>query len=219
MAIPWGSIINAGAQVAGSYAANKAAGKVQQAGVTQAQDRNALAGYQTDKSLDMNALVQQYQAQLDKAKGELEQYKTALEAPGQRASNSVRGDLLANLQDVSVGGAPKGVNVVNFGGGLRPSLLSGNSRELGQQMSREALLSEMKGTPTPYSDVKPFDASAITSRTAPDLTALPQNSTLDSIMNNIALYGSMAGAVGTALKKAPKPTVASQLTTVPAGYE
>ena len=71
-----------------------------------------------------------------------------LQAPQMRAANAARGDLLANVQDVSVG-APRGTRL---SGGTRPSLLSENSRTLGRQMSRDAYLSQMKGdafTPTP----------------------------------------------------------------------
>lgn len=195
MEIDWGQIINAGTQIAGAYAANKAKGRAEEAVLNQAQDRGAQNAYATDKSLDLEALVRAYGAELDRMKGVMSEYDTRLSAPQQRASNSVRGDILANVQDVGVN-APAGVNVTSFSGGLRPSLLSGNSRALGAQMSKEALLSELANDePTPFSTMKPFDASSITGRTAPAQTALPQPSGMDKVLENIALYGGLAGGL------------------------
>lgn len=217
MSIPWGEIINAGAQVASSYVANKARGRQAEAGVNQAQDRNALAGYQTDASKDIALANAEAQAKLDRALGMLKEYEAALSAPGARAGNSVRGDVLANVQDATVS-APAGVNVTSFGGGLRPSLLSGNSRELGRQMSREALLSQMEGTPTPYTDLELPDFDAIRARTAPELTGLPQPSGFDRVMEGIGTYGSMAAAVQQAMQQRnQQPTTAATLALTPPG--
>ena len=89
-----------------------------------------------------------------------------LRAPQMRAANAARGDLLANVQDVSVG-APRGTRLT---GGTRPSLLSENSRNLGRQMSRDALLSQMKG-------------DAFTP------TALPQSGKFDTLLNILSNVG------------------------------
>lgn len=194
MTIDWSSVINAGAQIAGAYAQSKAAGRAAEAAANQRQDQGAQNAYATDKSLDLEALIRGYQAELDKAKGQLSEYETKLSAPQSRAANSVRGDILANVQDVGVS-APDGVNVTSFSGGLRPSLLSGNSRALGQQMSKEALLDALSGAPTPFSDLAPVDLSSVTSRRAPAQTALPQASTMDRVMEQIGLWGGLASGV------------------------
>lgn len=193
MNIDWGSLISAGAQIGASYAASKAQGRQAEAVANQAQDRGAQNAYATDKSLDLEALIRGYQAELDKAKGQLSEYETKLAAPQARASNSVRGDILANVQDVGFD-APAGVNVTSFSGGLRPSLLSGNSRALGGQMSKEALMDALSGTPTPYSDMTPVDLSSITGRTSPAQTELPQPSGMDKVMEQIGLWGGLATA-------------------------
>lgn len=221
MSIDWGEIITAvapaAAQVAGAYAQNRAAGRQAEAGVNQRQDVNALAGYQTDASKDVALANAEAQAKLDRALGILKEYQSTLEAPGMRAGNSVRGDVLANVQDATVS-APAGVNVTSFGGGLRPSLLSGNSRELGRQMSREALLSQMEGTPTPYADLELPDFESIRNRTAPELTSLPQPSGVDRVMEGIGTYGSMAAAIQQALQQRnQQPTTASTLAMTPPG--
>ena len=194
MDVDWGQVINAGAQIAGAYAQSKAQGRAAEAAINQRQDAGALSAHATDKSLDLEALVRAYQAELDRATGTLKEYETRLAAPQQRAGNSVRGDILANVQDVGVSGPP-GVNVTSFSGGLRPSLLSGNSRALGAQMSKEALLSELANDePTPFSSMSPVDLSSITGRSAPAQTGLPQASAMDKVMEQIGLYGGLASA-------------------------
>lgn len=194
MDVDWGQVINAGAQIAGAYAQSKAQGRAAEAAINQRQDAGAQNAYATDKSLDLEALVRAYQAELDRATGTLKEYETRLAAPQQRAGNSVRGDILANVQDVGVSGPP-GVNVTSFSGGLRPSLLSGNSRALGAQMSKEALLSELANDePTPFSSMSPVDLSSITGRSAPAQTGLPQASGMDKVMEQIGLYGGLASA-------------------------
>jgi hypothetical protein len=192
--VDWGSIISAGAQIGAAYAQSRAQGRQAEAVANQAQDRTAQSAYATDKSLDLEALIRGYQAELDKAKGQLSEYETRLSAPQSRASNAVRGDILANVQDATVS-APEGVNVTTFGGGLRPSLLSGNSRALGAQMSKEALLDALSGSPMPFSDMAPVDLSSITGRSAPEQTALPQPNTMDRVMEAIGTYGGMASAL------------------------
>jgi hypothetical protein len=192
--IDWGQLISAGAQIANSYAQSKAQGRAAEATVNQRQDAGAQNAYATDKQLDLAALIQGYQAELDKAKGQLSEYETKLAAPQSRASNSVRGDILANVQDVGVS-APDGVNVTSFSGGLRPSLLSGNSRALGGQMSKEALLDALSGSPTPFSNMPAVDLSSITGRRAPEQTELPQASAMDRVMEAIGTYGGMAGGL------------------------
>jgi hypothetical protein len=220
MAIPWGEIINAGAQIGSAYAASKAQGRAAEATINQRQDQGAQNAYATDKSLDLEALVRAYGAELDRATGILKEQEARLAAPGQRASNSVRGDILANVQDVGVS-APAGVNVTSFSGGLRPSLLSGNSRALGAQMSKEALLDALDGKDaTPFSDLTPVDLSSITGRTAPAQTGLPQASGIDKVMEQIGLWGGLAGAGLNAMGQPQRQqqaaqTIAGQLATNP----
>jgi len=193
MDVDWGSIISAGAQIASSYANSKAQGRAAEATLNQRQDQGAQNAYATDKSLDLEALIRGYQAELDKAKGQLSEYETKLSAPQSRASNAVRGDILAGVQDVGVS-APDGVNVTSFSGGLRPSLLSGNSRALGGQMSKEALLDALSGSPTPFNNMPAVDLSSITGRSAPAQTGLPQPSGMDKVMEQIGLWGGLASA-------------------------
>lgn len=215
MQVDWGQLINAGAQIGAAYAQSRAQGRQAEAITNQRQDAGAQGAYATDKSLDLEALVRAQQAELDRAKGIMSEYEQRLSAPQSRAANSVRGDILANVQDVGFD-APAGVNVTSFSGGLRPSLLSGNSRALGQQMSKEALLDALSGGgPQPFSALKPMDVSSITDRTAPEQTGLPQASAMDRVMENIGLWGGLASA-GMNAYGAQQPsaqTLAGQLAT------
>lgn len=92
------------------------------------------------------------QQQADQARLQAAQYNAQL--PGQRAGASVRGDVLAGLQPVSFSGSGRDLSI---SGGLSPALLSQGSRQVGQQMSREALLSALGqgGPQDPYAQFTP----------------------------------------------------------------
>lgn len=227
MQVDWGAVISAGAQIGGQIAASRAQGRAAEAAVNQRQDAGAQNAYATDKNLDLEALVRAYAAEQDRASGILKEYEAKLAAPQARASNAVRGSILKNVQDVGVS-APAGVNVTSFSGGLRPSILDENTRALGDQMSKEALMDALDGKdPTPFSDMAPVDLSSITGRTSPTPTALPQASGMDKVLENIALYGGLASAGLNAMGQPQRQqqaaqTIAGQLATnnfrgVPAG--
>lgn len=212
MPINWGAILKeaipAVAQVAGNAAAGRGTGRVQQAGIQQAQDQNALNTYIAQQAAQERALEAIDQGRLSRAAGQMAEQQAALTAPGQRAGNAVRGDILANARDVTVS-HPR-ANVVNFGGGLRPSLMSENTRALGRDMSREALMSQLGGAKTPYSSLADPAASfsSVLGRQAPKQTPLPQENAMDRILNAIGTYGSLAGAAipGARQPAAPPPS-------------
>ena len=95
------------------------------------------------------------------------------EAPGARMSDAVYGDTLANVQDYQLTG--RGRNLSSTGG-LRPSLMSQGTRDLGKSASRQALLSQLGSTGEgqaprgvdPYGSVEP--------------SALPQPGGLDKFL-------------------------------------
>lgn len=96
------------------------------------------------KALIDQANLQQRQDQLAQTRSTL-----ALRAPGQEASNSVRGDILANSRDAEFSGLPSYIHVPQMSGGLRPSMLSDSSRALGANMSRQALAHNLSGDDVP----------------------------------------------------------------------
>lgn len=119
---------------------------------------------------------------------DLKQRQFQLDAPGQRAGNSVRGDILAGVQDAGISGPivhTRG-QVPQITGGLRPSLLSANTRQLGQNMSRNALLQDMKGDA-----FDPMPAPQI-----PTITPAPEAGGLDTALNWIGGISNSLGTVG-----------------------
>lgn len=97
--------------------------------------------------------------------------KFNLDAPGIRASNSIRGDILANVKNTDVSGPIVHTHgqIPQITGGLQPGLLSDSSRQLGQGMSRQALIDSLK---QPYQPL-----------------AAPQSNGLDTGLNIAGLAG------------------------------
>jgi hypothetical protein len=87
------------------------------------------------RQAEAQARLQQQQAALDAA-------RFNREAPFARAGAGVRGDILAGVQPVSFTGTGRDLRI---SGGLSPALLSSGTRQIGQLMSRDALLSALGG--------------------------------------------------------------------------
>lgn len=135
---------------------------------------------------------------------ELDQRRYALDAPGKRAGNSVRGDILANSQDVSFSGLPAGIPNISINGGLRPSMFSDNTRQLGRDISAQALDQQRKGDafgalPTlpdyqgPTGKLPTYKAPApyVNPPPAPTMAPQPQSNGVDTALN-IAGYAGLA---------------------------
>ena len=150
----WDSVAGLG-QDAGALALGRADARQQEALAQQRQDQLAL---------------ERYQAGLSGAQTDLNQRRFGLEAPGMRAGNAVRGDVLANAQDVSFSGLPPRLQgmIPTIQGGLRPSMFSPATRQLGGLLSSQALEGQQKGdtfAPLP---------------TLPAATPLPSGNALDT---------------------------------------
>lgn len=133
---------------------------------------------------------------------DLSQRNFALAAPGKRAGNAVRGDILSQAHDVTVGGLAPGRTAVQFSGGLHPDMFSDSTRALGTNMTDQALSEQQAGDhfaplpdlpdyvkPPAYTDGPP----------APTPTAMPQPGATDSILNTAGTIGNLA----TLLSKLP----------------
>lgn len=151
----------------GGLSRGRQQGRIDETNATQGQDRNALY---------------RYNAQLGQADMDLKRKNYTLDAPGKRASNSVRGDILANAQDVSIG-LPSTIPQTTISGGLRPSMFSANTRALGGEMSSQALASQQAGDT--FSDLP----------APPELTPLPQAGKTDSILNSAAGIASLLSSL------------------------
>ena len=102
-------------------------------------------------------------------------YNAQLAAPSRIARNAVRGDVLANAQDVNIA-APSTIPVPQITGGLRPSMYSPATRQLGQSITANAA-----ATPLPIPQ-------------PPVLPNLPQASGLDTGLNTASTIASLIGA-------------------------
>lgn len=155
----------------------------------QAEDQSAYYGNRN--------IIDLYKAQQDAAiarsDADLRQKDYTLKAPQLRANNSVRGDIMANAQDATVSGVSPNIPVPTISGGLRPSMFSQNTRDLGGLMSQQALDSQKAGdtfSPLPSTD-------------APSLMNVPQPGKLDSILNIAGSVGSLASLIPYTRTKKP----------------
>lgn len=116
----------------------------------------------------------------------LNQAKFQQDSPGKLAGQSVRGDILANGQDSHATGLPSYIKVPEHTGGFTTSMFSPETRQLGGQMSRNALASEMAAGPPPTSVSYPD---------APKLPDVPEASALDSALNGGSDIASILAAL------------------------
>ena len=109
-----GPILSAGGQIAGGIAGERAAGKQQEIGNQQNQNELQQRLYQAVLQ------AQQNQARIGADRAQFER-----DSPTIRAQQSMLGNAIANTQDVGMsGGSPRlQRSMVNFTGGLRPSVL------------------------------------------------------------------------------------------------
>lgn len=190
-------------------AAGRAYGAQQTAGVTQNQDRNAIALYhdllgsniaQNNFGLERGSLANA------NAATDLAQRQFALQAPNVRAGTAVRGDILANAKDATVSGISPNIPVPTISGGLRPSMFSDSTRQLGRVLSQQSLANQQKGdTFSPL----PALPDWVTPPAPPSLTPLP-NTTGTSVEGNIGsaltLAPSFANILSRYLPKRQPPT-------------
>lgn len=118
---------------------------------------------------------------------DMERAQFGATSPQQYAQNSLRGDFLANAKPISIS-HPR-ANIPQISGGFGPSQFSQNTRQLGQEMSRDALMRMLQGPP------KAPDTSGalIAPPTAPTMQGA---GTLDKILGYGGLAGSLIGGIG-----------------------
>jgi len=187
-------LVTAGVGAAQSIAASRQEARERQATAQVPVDTLNQSAHRTDVDAKQEGLKAQDAALIARAAGMLQEQAAARKAPGERATTSVRGDILANAVDSSFHGSSR-IPKFSFEGGLHPGMFSANTRKLGGEMSRAALLDQMSGEKTPFADLPAADFSSVIDSKAPGATPLPQGSRLDSILNNIGQIGGMATPV------------------------
>jgi hypothetical protein len=183
-----GPYIQGGGEIAGAIGTNRAAGRAAEGTANQAQSRAAVDRYSAEQLAKLGGARLLEDATKDRADRFLTDAQT-------RARQVGLGDLLANVQDVNIGGLPSYIPHIGISGGLRPSALGPNARAGGQNLSRMALEAQLSGSDIPNLP----DVSGI-GTPPPELAALPQSGKLDSILNMLGYAGLGAGAFEEATK-------------------
>jgi hypothetical protein len=175
--------IKTGGEVAGKIAAGRAQGRAAENLGSQAQDRTAIERYQAEQLARLAAANLTESATKDRA----DRFLTDAET---RARQVGLGDVMANVQDVHLGGLPSYIPHMSFSGGLRPSALGANARAAGQNLSRMALEAQLSGADIPnLPDVSGLGGAA------PELTPLQQSGKLDTLLSMLGYAGMGAGAI------------------------
>jgi len=172
MAVDWGQIAQVGMNMASQYASSRAAARGQ---AQQAQQTNNAQGIAQNQSQN-NLLLQM--AQIELLRKQMQEQNR-----GQRASDTGRGDLMANVQDASIG-MPGNIPRFGVSGGLRPSALGPNARQAGRELSNQSLTALMQGDSfMPINPAGPVDLDG----------NMPTESKFDQIM-------ALAGSVGSGIR-------------------
>jgi hypothetical protein len=184
---------------AGSLEAGRQKGREKDTEMGQAQDRNALNLYGAQNQANAsqnNFAINRANLGNDQAGIDLKQRQFALDAPGTRAKQAMRGDYMANAQDASF--TPlAGAHNFNLKSGFSPSMFSDSTRQLGRDLSSNALAANQQGdTFAPMTALPDYHAGAA----APGLTPIPQAGKTDSILSTTALIGSGIGSFADTLK-------------------
>ena len=172
-------------------ASGRASGRAAENSTLTNYDRNALQRYQDEQQAKLNAALLTERATEDRADRTLTNSKT-------RAQQVALGDLIANTQDVHLD-LPAGIPRFNISGGMRPSAFGPNTRQAGQNLSRQALLAQMSGSDIPgLPDVSQLGTAA------PALSKLSEAGPLDSILNIGSAVGLGASGIDEILKEKKK---------------
>jgi hypothetical protein len=141
-----------------------------------------------------NALNNQSAEQSQHANIDLDRRRHALAAPSARASQSVRGSILANAQPFSVSGLPDRVasRIPQISGGLTPEMFSGDTRALGEELTRTALLDQLKGDNFEPLQRTDFQSGVLAS---PQLQEYQKSGLLEKILGGLGLAGSVVGGI------------------------
>ena len=189
----WQFLLPALGSVLGGLAGGRAQGRQSAAQTNLQRDQLATQQYGTQQNALIQALLAAENANMGRANLDLNRRQFQLSAPGQRGQNAVRGDMMANAQDVSIS-HPR-ATLPQISGGMRPSMLSGNTRALGQDMSRQALLQQLKGDN--FEDVPQQNWGGAVLK-PPSQTPLPQGNWFDKFLGVAAPIAAIGGAFGQA---------------------
>lgn len=153
------------------------------------QDTQRTTQYGINQQAILDALKQAESANMNRATLDLNQRNFALNAPTTRMSQSARGSMLANAQDLQIS-HPR-ANIPTITGGMRPSALSPETRQLGALVARQTLLDQMKGDTFDAVPQQNWQGGVVA---PPGVTPQPQASGLEKWGGIAGILGNLAGA-------------------------
>jgi len=168
----------------------------------QTQQKNQLLAqlYGTNQNATMNALTAGSQERLQQGNQELDRRQFALTAPRTRASQSVRGSILQNAQPLTLSGLPDRVSsrIPAMSGGLTPAMFSADTRALGGELTRSALIDQLKGDEFAPMEQTDFSKGVLP---MPQLEELKKSGLLEQIMGALGTGSSIAAGLGGAIQR------------------
>lgn len=199
MAFPLLAMLLAGG--IGKIASGAAKGSADQRAAenNQATQRNQLLAqlYGMQQNATMNSLTAGSNERANQRGQALDERKYALSAPSVRAGQSVRGSILQNAQPATISGLPDRISsrIPTISGGLTPATFSPDTRALGAEMSRKALIDQLKGDTFDPMQTTDFSKGVLP---LPKLEEYQKSGLLEKILGGIGLGGSLIGGVGEA---------------------
>lgn len=192
----WNFVIPAVATALGALAGGRSKGKQDAAQTNLQRDQLATQQYQTQQNALLQSMLAAANQQTQNAQTDLAQRQFTLNAPNQRAATSVRGDIMARAQPLSIN-FQKG-QIPTFSGGASLASLSPESRQIGQSLSRNALLQQMQGDTFKPLETQNWQGAVLQ---PPQQTPLPQSNWLDKTLGVLSPIASIAGAVSSGVQQ------------------
>lgn len=193
MPFPLLAMLAAGA--IGKIAGGAAKGSADQRHVenTETAEKNRLLAqlYGTNQNATMNALMAGSRERSDQRAQGLDERKFALTAPSVRAGQSVRGSILQNAQPASISGLSDKIHVPQISGGLTPAMFSADTRALGGEMTRKALIDQLKGDTFDPMQTTDFNKGVLP---LPKMDEYQKPGLLEKILGGVGIGGSLVGA-------------------------
>ena len=207
--------------VLGGASKGASAGRQQETLNNATQDSQKTSQYGINQQAILEALKAAESGNMNRAGLDLQQRQFALNAPTTRMSQSARGSMLANAQDLQIS-HPR-ANIPTVTGGMRPSALSPETRQLGALVARQALMSQMKGDTFDAVPQQDWKSGVVA---PPGVTPQPQASGLEKWGGIAGILGNLAGAGVSAYQQAigqqansPLTGATSSIMPVTSGYD
>jgi hypothetical protein len=192
----------------GGAAKGRADARLAESNLVTARDGQQLGAEGMRLNAGQTAANAKNQGLLERALLQLKQREYGDSAPLGRYQQAILGNLAQNMQDVQIGGLPRGVTPVQFSGGMRPSAIGPGGRAAGAELAQQAMARLMGGDQ--FEDV-PY--TELPTQLNWRQSALPKAGLLDKILGMGGFAGAMAGGVQSGLPQ--RPTERSSLPGVP----